>query len=754
MQRLLQFFKSFYFLKGLLISSAAFIALLVSYYFFELEIGIGMAFGVLIVSMSDITGLRRQRIGGMFTALLVGVFNYTMVQLSMFSFWVLYPVTAICVFLSSYISIYGFRASLVSFASLLGIAVSFARPVTMDQVDNFAFYIILGGLWYMVLALLTDRFTPPILRNELLSTTMEQSAALLRENINLIKEPRQKSGRKAMNKLQVSLTELHEQLRDELLSKEIIQGIGGSQRKQLMITAELIDLFEVVVSQRPGHELSSPAEDSYRHAINCICKYLENSAKRLEWLLKDEEKGRKRPDESRQLDHKCLAAIDHYRSDVVISEHTEAILHLRNLHDYARDIDEKTGCVERFVRESDERISSNEITERQKFLTRQTYEPLLIKEHLSLQSPIFRHSIRVVLAIMMGMLIGHFFEIPQTYWILLTIFVIMRPAYALTKLRSKQRTTGTLIGAALAGGLVFLFREQAYLIILTFITLTLAFTYVQHNYKTSATFVTIAIILIYVLLTSNAFEVIQFRILDTLIGAGISLLTNYLILPYWEYNRINDIILTYIRAEHHYLNMIDEMYREKKRTNTPYRLARKEVFLMMSQLDAAFQRHLQEPRSQQRKGSNKLQVLISTAQSLLSATAAMGTYIQIHQTTEASVHYDTYIRAIRNQLKKAVKLIDNEDAQEFEDTQESVEEARDALVVYYYVLKDKLKRMEARGETDFTPGFRESIKEAKLISEQLEWIYKLSYRFVIDLEDFLQVTGRSGDLAGDQRSNL
>ncbi len=42
------------------------------------------------------------------------------------------------------------------------------------------------------------------------------------------------------------------------------------------------------------------------------------------------------------------------------------------------------------------------------------------------------------------------------YWIILTIIVIMRPSYGLTKTRTKDRIIGTLIGAVLASGLVFI----------------------------------------------------------------------------------------------------------------------------------------------------------------------------------------------------------------------------------------------------------------------------------------------------------
>ena len=736
MGKIIRFFKSFHFLKGLLISGSAFSALLLSYYFFELEMGIGMAFGVLVVAMSDITGLRRQRIGGMIIALFLGAFNYIMTQLSMNEPLLLYPVTAFCVFLSSYISIYGFRASLVSFASLLGIAVSFARPVSPELIDNFTGYFILGGIWYMTLALIIDVFTPPIRRNELVTNTLKQTAALLRKNILLINDPKNEVGKKEMNKLQTILTDLHEELRNELLIKETLQGIGGDQRKQLLVTAELIDLFELIVSQMPEQSYRHEGTSSFNTALNCVSKYLDQSVHQLLWLANDHHKAPAPAADTGQLQHQSLSAIEDLKEEAPFSKQTEELLFLQNLYDYAREVQNKIGCIERFMNRSIPGITEDEISEKEKFLTRQTYEPFLFKEHLSFKSPIFRHAIRMVVAILIGMLIGHYFSLPQTYWILLTIFVIMRPAYALTKQRSKQRTSGTIVGALISGILIYFFRDQTFLIITTFITLTLAFTYVQQNYKTSATFVTVAIIFIYVLLTSNAVEVIGYRIADTIIGALLALLTNYFILPFWEYKRLGEILQSFISAEIKYIDVIQKTYLSKNKTGTTYRLARKEVFLIISQLNAALQRLLQEPRSQQ-KGIKKLQELLSTAQSLLSASAALGTYIQIHQTTEASVHFDTYISFIRNNLKSALNLIEPGTAQP-EPTEETIDEARDALVVHYYVLKDKLKRMESKGTAIPQSQFQEEVKEARLISGQLDWIYQLSLRLNNDLKDYLK----------------
>lgn len=737
MKKVLDFLKSYQFHKGLVISASAFIAVLITQTFFDISIGIAMAFGILMVSTSDIPGLPSQRLPGMFMALILGIFNYLMIQWAKEQLWLLYPVAAFCVFLSSYVAIYGFRASLASFSSLLGIAISYVHQAPDGELWLYAFYILLGGLWYIGLTRLVDMLTPPVLRDELMNRCIYETAELIRENLQLIENPKDTSFRQKMNVLQLSLTELHEQLRNELLTREEILGTGGVQRKELLITAELIDIFEMVVAQLPHQHHEGPAKESYRAAVSTIYRYLDLSRSRLLALTgvnpAESDEGNAR-EALRKASEDSITA---FRSEISISEYTEDLLFLRNLNDYARETDEKVSSIERLVYESGGGSPSRKITDKELLITRQTYDWRMLKEQFSLRSPILRHALRLVFATLLALFVGQFFEIPKTYWILLTLFVLMRPSYALTKQRSVQRVIGTLVGAAIAFILVYISRDMVFLMSMTFISLALTFTFMQQNYRTAAMFVTIAMILIYVLTTPDTIGLIQDRIADTLIGAGIAVFSNKLIFPYWEYSQVTTFIKNFTLAQKNYIQKIHEHYRDKTGKDTHYLLARKNSFLMMAQLNSAFQRQLQEPKSRQ-KGIGRLQELLSTAQAMLSATAALGTYIHIHQTTEISVHFEAYIGHILYNLDRAADLIEGH-KKPAEVPSMAIDEARRGMEVHYHLLKKQLRRMEAKGDTAYRPAFSETMKEARIISEQLEWIYQLSQRFYTDLQEYLDL---------------
>jgi uncharacterized membrane protein YccC len=124
--------------------------------------------------------------------------------------------------------------------------------------------------------------------------------------------------------------------------------------------------------------------------------------------------------------------------------------------------------------------------------------------------------------------------------ILLTVIVIMRPSYGLTKERSKDRIIGTLIGAAIAVGIVLLTQNVVVYAVLAFVSLVFAFALIQQNYKFAAALITISIIFVYSLINPDAFEVIQYRVIDTIIEL-LSRCQLYT-LPSWEANNLKQVL--------------------------------------------------------------------------------------------------------------------------------------------------------------------------------------------------------------------
>src|SRR5690606_2181854 len=129
---------------------------------------------------------------------------------------------------------------------------------------------------------------------------------------------------------------------------------------------------------------------------------------------------------------------------------------------------------------------------------------------------------------------------------------------------SKERTIGTLIGGALAVGIVLLTQNTTVYGIFAIVSLVIAFSMVQRNYKASATFITLSVVFIYALLQPDIFNVIQYRVTDTLIGAGLATLGNLLLWPAWEIQGMQKTLLETIKANRVYLEEIIGYYNKKE----------------------------------------------------------------------------------------------------------------------------------------------------------------------------------------------
>lgn len=422
---------------------------------------------------------------------------------------------------------------------------------------------------------------------------------------------------------------------------------------------------------------------------------------------------------------KTKESINQYVESVQLPEAREGALVLQNLYDYQEQLLEEIRVIRRVMANvhdaskiSLKRESSNQ------FLTLQEYRFNVLLQNLSLKSTIFRHSLRLTFALVFGYLFGYFLEIQNTYWILLTIIVIMRPSYGLTRLRTKDRIIGTLIGAAIALSIVSITQNIVVYSILAFSSLIFAVSLLQQNYKSAAALVTISIVFVYSLMNPDAYEVIQYRVLDTIIGAIIAIVTNYLILPTWEIDNQKQILVNALKMNKNYLLATQELYKNPDINKLHYNLARKEVFLAISNLNASFQRLTQDPKSKQ-KEFELVYEIVTINQTMVSAIASIGNFIINHKTTPASKEFDILIDKISNSLQLActnlqVKTSNAKVAEEI------VEKAENKLLNAYQKLSNLRDESIKKGNTEIDQKTLHALQEAYLISNHMVWLKSLS----------------------------
>lgn len=718
----MEFFKSTDFSKAILMGIALTLPVLIGIKLDALQIGITITVGAMLASPSDVSGSLRHKIIGILMATSLAMIVSLIGGYLHISLWLLFPILGLMMFGISYISIYGFRASLISFSGLFALVLSFS-PVSNDFPPYERSLLIgLGGIWYASLALLWHYIFPKGPTEYYLSKTIKLTADYLRTRGELVAE---KSGRtellKKLLKIQTDLTGIHETLREILISSRTGSGRSDYQGKRLLVFAQLVDMLELAMANpvnysktdelfknKPEHLVDFQALlFAMSDRLNYISTYISNP-KKLSKSTKIQE----------ALD-KVALDVSVYASE---SNKTlnEPFLMLRNLHKYQSEQVIKIEKIEWLLRNPDRKqvpFIKNE--EAKVFLTKQKYDLDILVENFNLRSPIFRHSLRIAVVTMIGYGVGILFLVQNPYWILLTLIVIMRPSYGLTKTRSRERTIGTLIGGALAVGAVFLIQNVIVFGILAIVCLVIAFSMVQRNFKAAATFITLSVVFIYALLRPDIFNVIQYRVVDTLIGAGLATLGNLLLWPAWEIRGIQNTLLENIRANRIYLEEIVKFYIRKESLSNDYKLARKQAFLAMSDLSAAFQRMTQEPKSRQ-ENLDKVYEITVLNHTFLSSLASLSTFIINHPTTPASKNFGLVTDRIIQNLLDAESLLD-ENIPSYTN-----KETNDSADIFESTFGTNIILSKAERTHPQSEDFHIKLEEAHLVREQLKWLLAMS----------------------------
>ena len=98
----------------------------------------------------------------------------------------------------------------------------------------------------------------------------------------------------------------------------------------------------------------------------------------------------------------------------------------------------------------------------------------------------FRYSIRLALAMMAGAVVAQFLgDSGHGNWVLLTIAVIMRSNYGMTKSRRDDRVIGTLIGCVVAAGAVAWMPART-LVAVQGLAVVVIHSFVDSNYRLSS----------------------------------------------------------------------------------------------------------------------------------------------------------------------------------------------------------------------------------------------------------------------------
>lgn len=710
------------FTNALKITVSAVIPVIVFAYLDLFQVGFSFALGAILASPSDIPSNLKHKINGILVGILIIVIGAVLVSILYPYPYIFYPFLAVALFFLSMISVYGQRATMVSFSGLLSIALATGHVQQGVSIFTNGGYIVGGGLFYLLVSLIFYKIRPFRYVELEVATCLDLTSKYLKLRGDLwdIEADREAIIKEKLL-LQVKLNATHENLREVLIRNRSNAASSNQNRKMLIVFDSLLEILELGLSTSFNHQKFNEHFSAYPQVL----KNYQDLAYNLGYTLKSISisiKDNKKYVSKHQLfnDLEILEnAILEYQNQVGEKEGHEGVLMLSNMRDYVERQIEKVKVLERAFTKNIEKLDTKPIErDLEKFLTPLYYPWSTLRNNLSFSSTIFRHSLRLTLTIFAGIVIGHLMSVEKVYWILLTIVVILRPGYGLTKERSYQRIFGTVLGGFIAFGIISVVQDPIIISGFAIVAMLLGFTFTQTNYKVGATFVTIYVVFIYAMLTPNVRDVVQFRIMDTLVGALLAFSANYLLWPSWEFLNVRIFLKKSIKANYHYLKEISLFYNEKGEVTTSYKIARKFAFIEIGNLMNSFQRMTQEPKSKQ-KQMPQLYKLVELNYSLVSSSASLGTYIQTHKTTKASEAFNVVVDTVLKNLNAAMDVL-NASAKKPSEPYQKID-----LEVRFVELK-AIRAKEIRENSGSEEEFQQKMQEAQLVIEQLIWLSNLS----------------------------
>ena len=219
-----------------------------------------------------------------------------------------------------------------------------------------------------------------------------------------------------------------------------------------------------------------------------------------------------------------------------------------------------------------------------------------LRANLTLDSAACRHAVRLAVCVAIGAAMGRRWSIERSYWLPMTVAIVLKPDFTATLSRGVLRLIGTFAGLVLATGLFHLLPAALLPEVLLIAVLAFAMRcFGPANYGVAVTALTAMVVVLLTAIGAEPKDLIAARGLNTLLGGAIALVA-YVAWPTWERTQVSEMLARLLDAYRDYYRLLyvgylhpDVSYeQELGRVRLAGRLAR-------SNLEASVDRLMAEP---------------------------------------------------------------------------------------------------------------------------------------------------------------
>lgn len=708
-----------YLTKGLRITIGALLPAFILYKYGWLNVAIAMPLGALMVSLTDSPGPIHHRRNGMLISNGINFLLALIIGFTRHYPWLLAIELTIFSFFLSLISVYGNRASSIGLIAVIVMVINIDVHKE-ERVLQDALFTLAGGIWYMLLSLLLYSLRPYKLIEQALGECIIATGAYIKVKAKLYRDGAQYS--EVYDELlpaQVTIHNQQEQLRDMLFrARGFTKDSTTKGRILLMMFLDSVDLFEHVMTSQQNYQLLHKYFDggSILEKYRLLIMETGNELDKIGLVVQSgiHYRGKRELDEMIRETEEYFVS---YRDSNISSANIDGFIALRHVLNSIKEIAIRINKLYRYATYSSEvSKEANSALDVSGFVSRQEVDPKLLLENVTLESNVFRHSLRVSLCMLTGFLIAQLFPFGHSYWILLTVVTILKPAYSISKQRNAHRLTGTLIGVGIGFLLLYFIHSESVLFACMAVSMVIGYSFLQIRYMISVVGITL-----YVLISFHFFHAVDFqslaqdRVIDTVIGSALAFTSSLLFLPHWEYDQINKPIKKLMETNLNYFKVVSQAFYGVHPETLEYKVCRKDAYVSLANLSDAFQRLLSEPKNKTRHPELLHQLVVSNHM-LTSHIASLGVYSQLLAPRYHSEVFKPVVQLIEKKMQFVIDIL-SEDAIPPEDAPEGNEfiNIRDWVQV---LLKQRLTELEQGIKSEV----RKQLSGFKTITDQFEII--------------------------------
>ncbi|MFC4261513.1 FUSC family membrane protein [Ferruginibacter yonginensis] len=631
-------------------------------YFDQLPIGIIISTGALCISVTDSVGPVRHRLNGMLYC------NAVVVATAIITYWALQHqiTTGILIsvfgFIFSMLAIYNARVSSIGLSALLIMVLCMQNPLKGAAIYEHAMYLLVGGVWYLVFSLLLHTLKPYKIIQQLSGEFITGVAAYLKTRASFYNDhPDYEATYKSLLQQQVAIQTQQATLNEILFkTRAITQNSTKAGRSLLKIYIDVADLFESIMSTYQQYEVlhqrfdETGILDAYREQLIYLADELHEIG-----LAIGAGNASVQTDQNTQNLILIKEKFEALRQNFMTANNLNDFIGLGRIFNNIKGLTEKISSLHYYTRyEKSQRNEPAIGLDLQKFNEAQNIDPTLFLNNLNLKSNIFRHSLRVAFSLLLGYIISLFFNIGHSYWILLTIIVILKPAYSLTKTRNKDRLIGTIVGLVLGVAILFLIKNNMALMAIMIVLMAGCYMFLRTNYFLSVLLMTpYLVIFFHLIYPANITVLLTDRLIDTTIGSAIVFISSLFFVPVWEHTTIKHYMELSLQKNIDYFTLLASQFvAENEVPKETLKKARQYALTALANVSDAFNRMLSEPKRYQ-KNTEYIYRFVVLNHILTSHFSALAFYISEQKNSFKSDAFLPVIDKTNNQLQQAISLL-------------------------------------------------------------------------------------------------